>query len=1057
MVDSSSGASTTQTYVDDVFNIDLDDGSGKKYVKTGINFVGPVNAVTGEIYTHSANRVDCGRMAFDSSGNKYELLYIASGATCEIIKKNSSDTLVWTRTIAEPGGRAQPRDIKVLPNGNVIVLCYNNRATFDYYTMLTLYDSSGTILWHKGIENGAEYTQGNLLDFDSSSNIYILGSSGGTANFISFHKVAPSNGSILFQKRIYETTTYYSSPLTLQVDGSDVWVTMTTQSAEGGGYWSKLIKLNTSGTIVYKKTFKNLNSVQVDSTFIYAGISDSTNSKIGSVVKLNKSDLSVALQISFKHTSDPTPNIAALFGGFIWVSLSSGIILKLDSSLNIISKFAACTLETQPNITYITPTLGFYNTNMYFNGGYTGSINCNFTAKTSYTFDNLVGNINSLVLLYTPTLTSISNVTSVSIYDDTRLTTANDVCVVSNSTATFGTADILTSKSTFSIASSIAVKSDAMFWFKRRDVATENHLISDTTTGLTVGRATNSTAADISSGDSYFLLGYTDTGFIKNSNNTSISQGSNVGWTFRKAPKFFDIVSYTGNGSAGQTITHSLGVAPGMIIIKRTDAAEDWFVWHRGDGASSVTGIPLNLTNAAGWNSSGYNITSATTIPLGNINMKTGNGSNPVTLNASHIAYIFAHDASATGLIQCGSYTGNGSATGPNISLGWEAQFVLIKKATGGAGGWLMFDTMRGMSKSIDAYLLANTVDAESSLYEWLEPNATGFTITTNNGNVNTSAETYIYIAIRRPNKPPLNGTQVYAASKYNGNASTATLTSGFPVDFSLLLRSVNTQGHYIQDRLRGKGNALATMTTAAETTGLTSWSFSNSTGVDFTTDFNGSGEINTLHMFKRAPGFMDVVCYTGDSTYNKNIPHTLTVTPELIICKPRNRSENWMVFHKDHIGYYLILNATDARATDWGTLTTTATNLVVSPTGLSSPSANASTYTYVAYLFATLSGISKVGSYTGNGTSLTVNCGFATGSRFILIKRTDAVGDWYVWDSTRGIIGANDPHISLNATAAEVTTDDSIDPDNTGFIVNQVAATNINVTSAKYIFLAIA
>jgi hypothetical protein len=73
------------------------------------------------------------------------------------------------------------------------------------------------------------------------------------------------------------------------------------------------------------------------------------------------------------------------------------------------------------------------------------------------------------------------------------------------------------------------------------------------------------------------------------------------------------------------------------------------------------------------------------------------------------------------------------------------------------------------------------------------------------------------------------------------------------------------------------------------------------------------------------------------------------------------------------------------------------------------------------------------------------------------MIKRTDSTGDWYVWDSARGIVAGNDPHLSLNTTAAEVTTDDSVDTDNSGFIVNQLAATNVNVTSATYIFLAIA
>jgi hypothetical protein len=109
-----------------------------------------------------------------------------------------------------------------------------------------------------------------------------------------------------------------------------------------------------------------------------------------------------------------------------------------------------------------------------------------------------------------------------------------------------------------------------------------------------------------------------------------------------------------------------------------------------------------------------------------------------------------------------------------------------------------------------------------------------------------------------------------------------------------------------------------------------------------------------------------------------------------------------------------------------------------------------------IAYLFATLAGVSKVGSYTGNGSSQTINCGFTTGARFVLIKRTDSTGDWYVWDTARGIVTGNDPHLSLNTTAAEVTSNDTIDPDSTGFIVNQVAATNVNVNAATYIYLAI-
>jgi hypothetical protein len=111
----------------------------------------------------------------------------------------------------------------------------------------------------------------------------------------------------------------------------------------------------------------------------------------------------------------------------------------------------------------------------------------------------------------------------------------------------------------------------------------------------------------------------------------------------------------------------------------------------------------------------------------------------------------------------------------------------------------------------------------------------------------------------------------------------------------------------------------------------------------------------------------------------------------------------------------------------------------------------------WVVYLFASCPGVSKVGSYTGNGGSQTIPCGFTAGARFVLVKRTDSTGDWYLWDVARGIVAANDPHLSLNSTAAEVTTDDSIDPDATGFIVNQNTATNINVNGGSYVFLSIA
>jgi len=117
----------------------------------------------------------------------------------------------------------------------------------------------------------------------------------------------------------------------------------------------------------------------------------------------------------------------------------------------------------------------------------------------------------------------------------------------------------------------------------------------------------------------------------------------------------------------------------------------------------------------------------------------------------------------------------------------------------------------------------------------------------------------------------------------------------------------------------------------------------------------------------------------------------------------------------------------------------------------------NNSGYTYVAYLFATCAGVSKVGSYTGTGTTQTINCGFTAGSRFVLIKRTDSTGDWYVWDSARGIVAGNDPYLLLNTTDAEVTGTDYIDTAATGFEISSTAPAAINASAGTFIFLAIA
>jgi hypothetical protein len=280
--------------------------------------------------------------------------------------------------------------------------------------------------------------------------------------------------------------------------------------------------------------------------------------------------------------------------------------------------------------------------------------------------------------------------------------------------------------------------------------------------------------------------------------------------------------------------------------------------------------------------------------------------------------------------------------------------------------------------------------------------------------------------------------------------------------------RAGTVENSSIVDRLRGvssttteKATSLRTSATGAEYVSPLLSQLWNNTGFNLPSGISGGSDI--FWSFKRAPGFFDEVCYTGTGSATTQA-HNLTVVPELIIVKERSAANDWWVYVSS-VGNtkYSVLNSTaipTTSSTAWNNTTPTASVFSIG-TG---SNVNASTQTFVAYLFATLAGISKVGSYTGNGgtsgsagTSQTINCGFAAGARFIMIRRTDAGDFWYVWDTARGIVAGTDPYGRLNSTADDITTDDSIDPDSSGFIVNQLAATNINVTSATYIYLAIA
>lgn len=278
----------------------------------------------------------------------------------------------------------------------------------------------------------------------------------------------------------------------------------------------------------------------------------------------------------------------------------------------------------------------------------------------------------------------------------------------------------------------------ALVWIKARSVAAQ-HVLVDSIRGA--GQVLRSDTSDGNSSFPTSVTAFSASGYaLGNYGDVNFSSGTYVGCQFRRSEKFFDIVQYTGNGAASQQITHGLKTTPGIIILKRINDASGWFVYHRQAGITSTypNYLTLNSTNAVinGVSAAWFAAPTSDDFSIGSaINVSGG----------TYIAYLFAHDPASEGVIQCGSYVGNGSATGPVVNLGWRPQYVMIKGATG-TGSWFIMDTGRGITTGNDAVLFADRSDAELSA-QLLDLDISGFQLRASAAN--TSGQTYIYMAIR--------------------------------------------------------------------------------------------------------------------------------------------------------------------------------------------------------------------------------------------------------------------------------------------------------------------
>jgi len=608
-----------------------------------------------------------------------------------------------------------------------------------------------------------------------------------------------------------------------------------------------------------------------------------------------------------------------------------------------------------------------------------------------------------------------------------------------------------------------------MVWTKNRD-DTQTSFIFDTERGATKQISPNETNAEETQQG---LTAFNSNGFTVNNLYVNNNGDDYVSWTFRKQPKFFDVVKYEGTGSA-RTVAHSLNTTVGMILIKNLDAGDNWAVYHRGADSSAPEDkyLILNSDAAAADSADWWNDTAPTTsvFTVGTDHAVNASGEN-------YIAYLFAHNNDDGGfgepgdqdIIKCGSYSGTGTHFAAEQDIGFEPQWLLIKTVNG-SKNWVLFDNMRGISVdgALDNWIYANTSGADNSGGSLVELKATGFKP---NGSsfTGTSGKDFIYVAIRRGGmQTPTAASDVFGIANFtsdNTNGRNVSTTPDFPDLILNINRESGNNSSVIIDRLRGSKKELSAKNTNAEQEASTEgYVFDTNSGLVV----NNSGyydypNFGTSHKqlipyWKRAKGYFDMVAYTGSlgaTNYSgtTSINHNLGVTPEMIWIKSRSNTPKWCI-GSTHLssGGTLALNETAALEgvgntdrfvyADWSSTVFKVGN---------NDEVNRTNYTYIAYLFATVAGVSKCGSFTQSGAT-NVDCSF-TGDTpaLIILKRTDSTGNWYLFDSSRGIVAGNDTHSYINATDAEITNADLVDPYSGGF------ATTSSLTNGDYLFYAIA
>lgn len=418
-------------------------------------------------------------------------------------------------------------------------------------------------------------------------------------------------------------------------------------------------------------------------------------------------------------------------------------------------------------------------------------------------------------------------------------------------------------------------------------------------------------------------------------------------------------------------------------------------------------------------------------------------------------------------IIKMGKYIGNGATTGPEIYLGWQPQWIMMKRIDS-AGDWAIFDTMRGIpTAASDYYLKPNTNAGEGTAGQTIELTGNSFKLRYGQTISNVNDATYVYVAIRSADgivgKLPEAGTEAFNMDTGNSSSTIPVFDSAFPVDWALITKPAETLSNYVATRLSAGQELITDGNSGSASAGNNT--FDSNVGWRK----GGSNADFLSWMWKRNAG-MDVVVFRGtanDTAYGgQRYAHSLGTTPELKIMKRMDTSGmNWittgtvisqaLASNNNSKDYYINLNGTGG-ATNfsnyWDGNDTSIDFSVRSGNGEGGGAGGI----FQVILLASIEGISKLGSYTGQsaGYSQTITTGFQP--RFLLVKCVSSNStNWEVYDTARGWASGEDKRLELNLNQPQAQTQDVGDPTSTGFSVN--GGKTISQNGETYIYYCIA